>query len=166
MYFGYEGYYKVSASGKVFRICTYKNKPCFKELASISSKKYLLVHLCKNGIRNKRTLHRIVAEAFFGKCPANMECAHIDGNKFNNHVSNLEWKTHLDNEKDKIVHGTLLSGKNHPNARIGIKLANLIRKDYANNKITYKQLAAKYNLCLNSVAMIIRNESWSNLDDQ
>lgn len=49
-------------------------------------------------------IHQLVALTFIGTCPEDMEVAHKDGNNFNNHVSNLEYKTHLNNMKDTIEH--------------------------------------------------------------
>lgn len=59
---------------------------------------YKCVHIKKNKHQKEFKVHRLVALAFFGepKTP-NMEVNHIDGDKANNTVSNLEWVTHEDN---------------------------------------------------------------------
>lgn len=45
-------------------------------------------------------IHRLVAEHFIGPCPEDgMVVNHIDGDPFNNHVSNLEWATSSENQK-------------------------------------------------------------------
>lgn len=52
---------------------------------------YYSVDLCKNGIRKKHRIHRLVAEAFIPN-PENLpQVNHKDGNKLNNNVDNLEW---------------------------------------------------------------------------
>lgn len=57
------------------------------------------VNLCKNGKVYYKKVHRLVAETFIPN-PKNLRCVnHKDGNKKNNHVSNLEWATNSENTK-------------------------------------------------------------------
>ena len=52
----------------------------------------------------RTTVHRLVAEAFLPN-PDNLEeVNHIDSNRANNHVSNLEWVSHSDNMKHAYIH--------------------------------------------------------------
>lgn len=63
---------------------------------------YLYIRLCNDGITTKHRIHRLVAFAFLSN-PDNLpEINHIDGNKTNNHVSNLEWCT----RKQNVEHAT------------------------------------------------------------
>lgn len=60
---------------------------------------YLFVHLCKNGKHFNKTIHRLVALTFVPN-PEYKSCVnHIDGNKLNNHYTNLEWVTASENSK-------------------------------------------------------------------
>ena len=93
---------------------------------------YMLVNLHKNGKRYYKYVHRLVAQAFIPKPENKTEVNHIDEDKTNNHVSNLEWLTH----KQNLNHGTRneraaktmsdgrLKGSNNPRARavIGFKI--------------------------------------------
>jgi hypothetical protein len=67
---------------------------------------YLYVTLCKNKKHKKFLVHRLVLEAFIGPCPPGMEARHLDGNKLNNNINNLEWTTRSINAKDRVKHGT------------------------------------------------------------
>lgn len=51
-----------------------------------------------NNKKCTKTIHRLVAEAFLGVNPG-LATNHIDGNKLNNHVNNLEWVTHKENSR-------------------------------------------------------------------
>ena len=55
---------------------------------------YMYVCLANDGIQHQRLVHVLVATAFIPKPNSKLEVNHIDGNKKNNAVSNLEWVTH------------------------------------------------------------------------
>lgn len=63
---------------------------------------YMSVMVSVNGTRFRRLVHRMVLEAFIGPPPDGHVCNHKDGNKTNNHVSNLEWVTRLRNLEHAI----------------------------------------------------------------
>ena len=102
----YKGSYQVSDIGRVRsvdRVVTYNNgRKCEHKgrvlKPAISHRGYERVVLCiDNGLTNK-TVHRLVLETF--KPHVNMsdlDVNHIDGNKLNNHLTNLEWLTRRDN---------------------------------------------------------------------
>jgi hypothetical protein len=58
---------------------------------------YYVIILCNNGKRITKQIHRLVAETYITN-PDNLpQVNHIDENKLNNHVSNLEWVTNHQN---------------------------------------------------------------------
>lgn len=74
---------------------------------SIGSDGYLQVILRHEGIEKNKRISRLVAETFIGDQPTDdHEVAHGDGNKYNNHISNIRWATRDQNLADKIIHGT------------------------------------------------------------
>ena len=98
---GYEGVYQVSECGDVKRIG--KDKILKPQL----SKGYFKLELCKNSMRKNHNIHRLVALAFIPN-PLNKEQVnHIDGNKLNNNVSNLEWATAKENMKHAWNNGLM-----------------------------------------------------------
>lgn len=103
---GYEGYYEVSNFGNirsVDRICGKMPRGADRHIKgqpiapTDSGHKYLIVHLKKDGKRQMRYVHRLVAEAFCEKPPGCNVVNHIDYNVHNNHDTNLEWTTQAEN---------------------------------------------------------------------
>lgn len=92
----YEDLYEVSNTGEVRRIIPrYSHVTTLKQYTS--NKGYKLVCLCRNGIQKTISVHRLVALAFIPN-PDCLPCVnHIDENKANNNVSNLEWCSYLRN---------------------------------------------------------------------
>ena len=62
---------------------------------------YLRVTLCKDGKTTRKMLHRLVAEMFIPNKDNKTQVNHIDGNKQNNALFNLEWVTRSENEQHK-----------------------------------------------------------------
>lgn len=102
---GYEGHFMVSESGKVKSLdrkqlrsdgSMYPVKG--KELTPfISNAGYTRISLRRNAKQVKYSVHRLVAEAFLQKEKGRDFVNHLDGNKLNNHYSNLEWVSMQEN---------------------------------------------------------------------
>ena len=91
---GYEGLYLVSSLGRVKSFCFGKER-ILKPLKHNCG--YLQVRLYNDGKGKIHTVHRLVANAFIPN-PENLpEVNHIDEDKTNNRVSNLEWMDSKDN---------------------------------------------------------------------
>lgn len=117
---GYEGIYQISNQGRVK--CLPKDVVSTKyghvrhypeRIAKVYSrpKGYLYVELSKDGKAKKVSIHRLVAEHFIPNVEDKPQVNHIDGNKVNNKVDNLEWVTASENIKH--AHNNSLRGEFH-----------------------------------------------------
>ena len=94
-----ERIYYVSNTGRV------KNKYNKILHAVVGSSGYEEICLCVNYKRYYKRVHRLVAQAFLPN-PNNYPCVnHINGNKLDNNVSNLEWCTVAHNTQHSYNHG-------------------------------------------------------------
>ena len=98
---GYEGLYQVSNIGRIKSLPRKTNNQYNNGLIRklvIRNNGYYFINLYKNNKSKLFTVHRLVAIAFLCN-PNNLPCVnHIDGNKLNNNVNNLEWCTYHENE--------------------------------------------------------------------
>lgn len=58
---------------------------------------YMTIKIYIDGKRKNKKLHRLIAEVFIPNPENKPEVNHIDGDKLNNHISNLEWCSHKEN---------------------------------------------------------------------
>lgn len=91
---GYSGFYKVSPNGSV--VSYLGKKPRILKYTK-DKDGYRYVVLCGDTIRETIYIHRLVAKTFVPNPDNKLEVNHIDLNKENNSVSNLEWVTHKEN---------------------------------------------------------------------
>ena len=94
----YEGIYQVSNLGRIKSlprvIYGLKNKYTYISLikkSSISKRGYWETTLCKNRKSFRVKVHRLIAILFIDNPSNKNQVNHIDGNKLNNDISNLEW---------------------------------------------------------------------------
>lgn len=67
---------------------------------------YPCVQLCVRNRIHVRRVHRLVVEAFQGPRPEGYECRHLNGDKADNRLENLQWGTQSENALDRVRHGT------------------------------------------------------------
>lgn len=97
-----------------------------------------------NGKRKTFMVHRLVALAYLGKpdCDS-LEVNHIDGDKDNNHFSNLEWTTRLLNMQHAHAMGKI---PGHQRTELQDYRARMVPILFATGKFTPKELAVAFNV--------------------
>lgn len=116
---GYEDLYIVTPDGKVMSKKRELYLKPFYSKDTRGNNKYLRVALSKNGVKNKFFIHRLVADAYLEKKDGRDYINHIDGDKTNNKIDNLEWCTLSENTKhsyDNNLHKGLIGIKQKRNS--------------------------------------------------
>lgn len=88
---GYEGKYEVSSLGRVRSLNYHRTGQTKYMILQNDKYGYKCVPLRKNGKLRLHKVHRLVAEAFIPNWFDEPQVNHIDEDKTNNHVDNLEW---------------------------------------------------------------------------
>ena len=96
---GYEGLYLISTYGRVLSAPRNGTKKEWHFLAPHYVQGYVQYLLSKNNQSKEYKAHRLVAQAFLLNPDKKREVNHIDGDKHNNHLDNLEWSTSSENQK-------------------------------------------------------------------
>jgi hypothetical protein len=162
---GFENSYEVSNYGKVRSIDRiHPNRRGIisgKLLLQGKNKKgYPEVKLCENNKQEARNPHRLLALAFIPNTNDLPQVNHIDGNKLNNHISNLEWISNSDNMRHAYRLGLKCSkGENNSNCKITDNQVTQIKLIYNTGKSS-KYISEELDIKLHIVRQIISGKSW------
>lgn len=124
---------------------------------------YLQLNLYDKSVKlHCKKIHRIVAEVFLPRINNKNEVNHIDGNKLNNHISNLEWCTRSENINHALQTGltVLPSGENHCWSKITKDIVFEILKLLEDGDLNHKEIAEKLNITRPTVSNISCGSSW------
>ena len=159
-YPGYEGIYEISDHGRLAIIT-----PDGRKLRKLNNKTHYLSASLKsiNGQKPKTSyIHHDVARIFIGPRPDLMIVRHLDGNRFNNHVSNLSYGTPEQNYADTVKHKVHLGSKNGR----AILDENKVRmiKILLKNQVTPQEIAQAFDVTTASIYAIKQERNWSHIE--
>lgn len=166
---GYEGNYQVSNYGNVKSL---RRNEIYKKNGTNNTKRirkekilknrldkdgYCSVSLCKNGTIKHCRVHRLVLFTFDPNPKISLN--HLDGNKQNNKLENLEWCSVLENNLHSIKMGFTKIGEKHYKAKLTNENVSEIKRLYQQN-ITITKIAKQFNVNFSTILDIIKKRSW------
>lgn len=161
---GYK-YYFVSNLGRVKSINDKGNWGDKRTLKIIVRKSgYCVVNLNSYSDGGKKMkqyrVHQLVARAFIPNPEKKPTINHLDGNKENNHVDNLEWCTHSENMLHAYKNGLCIREKGVNTTTLTVDDVKEIRKRYKNENISQYQLSKDYSVVESTIRNVINKTSW------
>lgn len=157
-----------------------RNKTTGRIMAQVLMRKYLYVGLCaRRGQQKTIRVHRLVWMTFRGPIPANLVVNHIDGNKLNNVVENLEVVTVRENAQHASRLGLLPCGDRHPSrtknhrlvrgsrhycAKLTEELVREIRSVADKWPLNYERAAHKLGISATTLKAVIDRRTWRHVE--
>lgn len=131
-------------------------KPCFD-----SNGNYLHVNLRKDGKQKSTNVHRLVAITFIPNPNNYTDINHIDRDKTNNCVSNLEWCTRKYN--NEYSNTGFKGGEENPSSKITKEVATFIRENHIPNDPNFgtTALSKRFGISLSEVSAIAHRKRWA-----
>ena len=153
--------FEISKSGIIRNCNTLKIKSQY-----ISSTGYYMISVSKNNKSKPYRVHRLLAETFIPTKDGCIFVNHIDGNKTNNSLDNLEWCTHLENMKHAFRTG-LANNLNEKNGMSKLNRTDVIEiKKLLNNGISQYKISKMFNVSRSAILKIKLGKTWSNIAAQ
>lgn len=161
---GYEGRYEVTENGEVISLIKgARNKSGYKILKHWLEKDgYHTITLWKNRKPKQFRVHRLVAEAFIPNPSRLAQVNHIDGNKDNNAVSNLEWVSLEENIRHAYEIGIYKKGEERKESKLTNEQVKWIRENYikGSRELGARPLARKFGVTKTCIYYIVTNKSY------
>lgn len=167
---GYEGLYEISIDGRVRslprRVRSRGGTRIFPSRLRVVQivNGYPAFNARKDGRSRYVSIHRALALLFLPNPEGKPDINHIDGNKTNFDLANLEWCTHAENMRHAFDTGLVATptsgpGNKSPAARLSWDDVREIRTLAANGE-PRSAIAAKFGVCKSNINQIIRGETW------
>ena len=167
---GYEGYYQVSNCGNVRsvdRVIEYSTGQIRQHRGQVLKRRldgggYPHVSLYDSGQEWDAKTHRLVLETFVSPSPEGHECNHIDGDKLNNRIENLEWVTPGENNRHAYENGlNQNAGEGHCWAKLTAHQVREIRQLYATGNYYQREIGAMFGVASTTVSRIVAGKRWA-----
>lgn len=157
---GYEGLYEADSNGIIWSLRHPRTGGRKALNIYLNTKGYPHVTLHKDKVRQNFRTHRIIAKLFIPN-PNNLpEVNHLDGNKQNNSVSNLEWCTGKENVRHsfEVIGRQRFFGEENAVSKLTQEQVKTIW--YMRNDMSRPELARRYNVTATCIYNIHKQLSW------
>lgn len=122
----------------------------------------MVVGLRKGAKFKQYQVHRLVAMTYLPTNDTTLVVNHLDGNKVNNHISNLEWCTQAENIAHAVENGFSTRGTNNCNAKLDDDKVRHIRAE-AQAGVLQRTLADRFSVNENTISAIVRHQNWAHV---
>lgn len=150
--------YEVTGNGRIRHAISLREKS-----PTLGKNGYFVVNLWSKNVGHVEYMHALVASAFIGPRLENSVVNHIDGNKKNNHRSNLEYVTLAENTLHAMRVGlTKTHGAFNAHAKLSDSDVSQIRSRIKSGE-KQSEIAREFNLSPSTISQIKSGQRWKHL---
>ena len=157
---GYEQFYEISNHGRLASFARGERR--IRKLNSRTQ--YLSASLKSLDEKSQKTIyiHKTVAKLFLGPRPEDCVIRHLDGNRYNNQVSNLAYGTVKQNHEDLIKHGTHRH-ENNGRALLSERCVKAIKFLHSSGLVDAVALSKAFEVHEATIRAIIKGRNWKDV---
>ncbi len=152
-------HYVAGTDGKIYT--TKSGVPCALKPSKRTHAHYLGVNFSDGKIRKSVYVHRVICECFHGPPKSGQEVSHEDGNIMNNKPENLKWRTRLENNRLKFIHGTHDNGHMNSRAKLTKEQVYEMRRHINEGKMTGTEIGKLFGVDRTFVSNIKRRARYA-----
>lgn len=167
---GFDGRYEMDEQGTVYAMFPFRDWPIGRTIKNrVHPQGYVTTGLSQNGRTVNRTVHRLLMLTFRPiENSRQFDVNHIDGNKQNNNLSNLEWLTHKANiqHAHKVLDAWAVNQTRGEHMNTAKLIPDQVREIRALHQmgITRGQLAQQYGVTRENIRAIVLRMTWTHVE--
>ena len=125
---------------------------------------YKTVSLWRDNRGRRYLVHRVVVEAFHGSIPRGMEVNHLNGDKHDNRLVNLELVLRQANIDHAVATGLIDNkGERNSQAKLNARDVRLIRAEHESG-MGYKRIARTFGVTWETIRDIVKRQTWRHIE--
>lgn len=137
-------------------------RPVPVELGWMHPSGYVHINISANGEKHQVRAHRVIYMAAYGHIPDGMVVDHINNDKSDNRIGNLQLMTAKENSAKAARDGRYPTGEMNGRSKLTVEMRTRLLYDHQHG-LSYRQLAQKYGVSKSRVGQIVHEDDWTRI---